>query len=135
MAESHNKLAEALMESGGQLGSVDTREEPSSFNSNTPSCNYLDVPLYWAAQTSGAFVRVLIIYTLNEPAIRSHQDPSLTIGIFIPGLQTPTTSLIVGLFAEFLSTALLVFVILATSEGRGITPADPRFQLVVVGMN
>jgi glycerol uptake facilitator-like aquaporin len=98
--------------------------------------SYLDVPLYWAAQTSGAFVGALIIYVLNEPAIRTLESThtTTTIGVFITGLQTPSTSLIVAFFAEFLGTALLVFVILASSEGRGITPTDPRFQPVVIGM-
>ncbi|KAG0069975.1 hypothetical protein BGZ89_001706 [Linnemannia elongata] len=214
MAESHNKFAEALMESGGQLGFVDTRDETFPSNNTVKwisirhklrkaaaefvgtailvmfgfgaiaqlaltnnsswatmtavwglaltlaiyavggisgahlnpavtltmsvfrGFSYIDVPLYWVAQTSGAFVGALIVYILNEPAIRAAhvQDPSHTIGIFITGLQTSTTSLAVGFFAEFLGTALLVFVILATSEGRGITPTDPRFQPVVVGM-
>ncbi|KAK3834969.1 MAG: aquaporin-like protein [Linnemannia gamsii] len=98
--------------------------------------SWYDVPVYWAAQSAGAFVGALIIYLLNEPAIRLQTiaDPNHTIGIFVTGLQTESTSTAVGFFAEFLGTALLVFVILATSEGRGITPTDPKFQPVVIGL-
>ncbi|KAG0271160.1 hypothetical protein BGZ95_001081, partial [Linnemannia exigua] len=98
--------------------------------------SWFDVPLYWAAQSAGAFAGALIIYLLNEPAIRlqTASDPNHTIGIFVTGLQTKDTSTAVAFFAEFLGTALLVFVILATSEGRGITPTDPKFQPVLIGM-
>ncbi|KAF9924329.1 hypothetical protein FBU30_005667 [Linnemannia zychae] len=94
---------------------------------------WIDVPLYWIAQTLGAFVGALFVYVLNGPAIRA-LDQTKTIGIFITGLQSRDTSTGIAFFAEFLGTAVLVFAILATSQGRGITPADPRFQPVVIGM-
>ncbi|KAF9924328.1 hypothetical protein FBU30_005666 [Linnemannia zychae] len=95
--------------------------------------DWIDVPLYWIAQTLGAFVGAAVIYLLNGPAIRA-QDHAQTIGIFITGLQTEDTSTGIAFFAEFLGTAFLIFAILASSEGRGVTPADPRFQPVVIGM-
>ncbi|KAG0215717.1 hypothetical protein BGX33_000947 [Mortierella sp. NVP41] len=94
--------------------------------------SWVDVPIYWAAQSAGAFVGALIVYFLNVPAIRA-MTPEQTIGIFVTGLQTKDTSTVVAFFAEFLGTTLLVFAILATSEGRGITSTDSRFQPVVIG--
>ncbi|KAF9902276.1 hypothetical protein EC991_005071 [Linnemannia zychae] len=235
MAEHHNKFVEVQMENG-QLGSVDTRDEPSSSTpcrgrwavvrhklrraaaefvgttilmtfglgaiaqlALTPDksswgamaatwglsltlaiyasggisgaalnpavtlamaifrgFSWIDVPLYWAAQTAGAFAGAFIIFILNEPVIHAMNKPDHTIGIFITGLQTTTTfptttvnetttvlqasvqlqtSTTTAFFAEFLGTALLMFVILATSQGRGITPTDPKFQPVVIGVS
>ncbi|KAF9135383.1 hypothetical protein BGW39_003180 [Mortierella sp. 14UC] len=117
--------------------------------------SWVDVPLYWAAQTAGAFAAALIIFILNEPAIHALNKPEHTIGIFITGLQTTTafpntslnetttvlhagvqlqTSTTTAFFAEFLGTALLMFVILATSQSRGITPTDPKVQPMVIGV-
>ncbi|KAF9143738.1 hypothetical protein BGX30_014896 [Mortierella sp. GBA39] len=214
MAESHNKFAEAMMESGVQLASVDMCDVSSSSNINAArwgsirhklrkavaefigtailltfgfgattqlvltnnsswgtmvavwgtaltvaiyavggvsgahlnpavtltlcvfrGFSYTDLPFYWVGQTCGAFMGAVIVYFFNEPAIRAArlEDASHAIGIFITGRGTDVT-VPVAFFVEFLATAILVFSVLATSEGRGITPTDPRFQPVALGI-
>ncbi|KAG9067706.1 glycerol channel [Linnemannia hyalina] len=214
MAENHNKFAEAMMESGVQLATVDMCDVSSSSNINAArwgsirhklrkaaaefigtailltfgfgattqlvltdssswgtmvavwgtaltvaiyavggvsgahlnpavsltmcvfrGFSYTDLPFYWVAQTCGAFMAALIVYFFNEPAIYAArlEDPSHAIGIFVTSRAAGVT-VPVAFFVEFLATAILLFSVLATSEGRGITPTDPRFQPVALGI-
>ncbi|KAF9438246.1 Aquaporin-3, partial [Entomortierella beljakovae] len=93
---------------------------------------WAEVPIYWIAQFAGAFVGALIVYVSNYSAIQA-AEPSKTIGIFITGRQTDDVSTTAAFIAEFLGTALLVLVILATSD-RGNTPAG-NTQPLIIGLS
>ncbi|KAF8928998.1 Aquaporin-3, partial [Dissophora ornata] len=91
-----------------------------------------ELPFYWVAQFAGAFAGALIVYISNYSAIQA-ADPAKTVGIFVTSLQTPDVSTTAAFIAEFLGTALLVLVILATSD-KGNTPAG-NAQPLIIGLS
>ncbi|KAG0371389.1 putative aquaporin [Gamsiella multidivaricata] len=93
---------------------------------------WAEVPIYWISQFAGAFAGAVVVYATNYHAIRA-ADPKTTIGIFVTGRQTGDVSTIAAFIAEFLGTALLVLVILATSD-RGNTPAG-NVQPLIIGLS
>ncbi|KAF9353561.1 glycerol channel, partial [Mortierella sp. NVP85] len=93
---------------------------------------WAEVPFYWIAQFAGAFVGALIVYIFNHAAIKD-TDAALTIGIFVTGPQSAKVSTAAAFIAEFLGTALLVLVILATSD-KGNTPAG-NTQPLIIGLS
>ncbi|KAF9967228.1 glycerol channel [Mortierella alpina] len=92
---------------------------------------WADFVVYSIAQFAGAFAGALIVYIFNHAAIQA-ADPKATIGIFVTGLQSENVSTAAGFFAEFLGTALLLLVILSTSD-KGNTPAG-NVQPLVIGL-
>ncbi|KAG0036296.1 glycerol channel [Podila clonocystis] len=94
--------------------------------------SWAEVPVYWAAQFLGAFAGALVVYVTNYSAIQA-VDAAKTIGIFITGRQTDAVSTTAAFIAEFLGTALLVLVILSTSD-KGNTPAG-NTQPLIIGLS
>lgn len=94
--------------------------------------SWAEVPVYWAAQFLGAFAGALVVYVSNYSAIQA-VDAAKTIGIFITGRQTDAVSTTAAFIAEFLGTALLVLVILSTSD-KGNTPAG-NTQPLIIGLS
>ncbi|KAF9117156.1 glycerol channel [Mortierella sp. AM989] len=94
--------------------------------------SWAEVPVYWIAQFAGAFVGALIVYFTNYSAIQA-ADRAKTVGIFITGLQNDDVSTTAAFIAEFLGTALLVLVILSTSD-KGNTPAG-NTQPLIIGLS
>ncbi|KAF9999316.1 glycerol channel [Entomortierella chlamydospora] len=94
--------------------------------------SWAELPIYWIAQFAGAFAGALIVYITNYSAIQA-ADPSATVGIFITGLQTKDVTTTAAFIAEFLGTALLVLVILSTSD-KGNTPAG-NTQPLIIGLS
>lgn len=94
--------------------------------------NWAEVPLYWAAQFAGAFAGAFTVFVFNCAALHSakHKD---TIGIFVTGLQSDSVSTLTAFTAELLGTALLVLVILSTSD-KGNTPAG-NVQPLIIGLS
>jgi len=93
---------------------------------------WADVLVYWIAQFTGAFAGALIVYVTNYSAIQAAK-PEATVGIFITGLQTKDVTTTAAFIAEFLGTALLVLVILSTSD-KGNTPAG-NTQPLIIGLS
>ncbi|KAG0341325.1 glycerol channel [Podila humilis] len=93
---------------------------------------WAEVPIYWAAQFSGAFFGALIVYFANYNNIQN-AERSTSQGIFVTGPQTKHVSTGAAFFAEFIGTALLVLVILSTSD-KGNTPAG-NIQPLVIGLS
>ncbi|KAG0053471.1 hypothetical protein BGZ83_001015 [Gryganskiella cystojenkinii] len=93
---------------------------------------WADVLIYWIAQFAGAFAGALVVYVANYSAIKA-ADPAKTVGIFVTGLQTKDVSTTAAFIAEFLGTALLVLVILSTSD-KGNTPAG-NTQPLIIGLS
>ncbi|KAI1318849.1 glycerol channel [Mortierella claussenii] len=89
-------------------------------------------PKKWLAQFAGAFVGALIVYITNYSAIHA-ADPKTTVGIFVTGLQNEGVSTTAAFISEFLGTALLLLVILSTSD-KGNTPAG-NLQPLVIGLS
>ncbi|KAF8982272.1 glycerol channel [Entomortierella lignicola] len=94
--------------------------------------SWAEVPIYWIAQFAGAFAGALIVYISNYSAIQA-LDPSKTVGIFVTGLQNSDVSTTAAFIAEFLGTALLVLVILSTSD-KGNVPAG-NAQPLIIGLS
>ncbi|KAI1306430.1 hypothetical protein EDD11_004761 [Mortierella claussenii] len=93
---------------------------------------WVEVPIYWLAQFAGAFVGALIVYIANYSYI-DIVDRRDTIGIFVTGLQSSSVSTAQAFVAELVGTALLLLVILSTSD-RGNTPAG-NLQPLVIGLS
>ncbi|KAF9213877.1 glycerol channel [Podila verticillata] len=93
---------------------------------------WAEVPVYWTAQFLGAFAGALIVYVANYSAIQN-ADRNSTIGIFVTGPQTKSVSNTAAFLAEFIGTALLVLIILSTSD-KGNTPAG-NIQPLVIGLS
>ncbi|KAF9328197.1 glycerol channel [Podila minutissima] len=93
---------------------------------------WAEVPIYWAAQFLGAFAGALIVYVANYSAIQN-ADRDSTIGIFVTGPKTTHVSNTAAFIAELIGTALLVLVILSTSD-KGNTPAG-NTQPLIIGLS
>ncbi|KAF9203819.1 hypothetical protein BGZ59_001410 [Podila verticillata] len=93
---------------------------------------WADVPIYWVAQLAGAFVGALIVYVGNCSALQA-ADRATTMGIFFTGLQTAEVTTADGFIFEVIATALLLIVILATSD-KGNNPAG-SLQPLIVGLS
>ncbi|KAF9098241.1 hypothetical protein BGX23_006657 [Mortierella sp. AD031] len=91
--------------------------------------SWADFVIYSIAQLAGAFAGALVVYITNYSAIKD-AAASATIGIFVTGLQTESVTKTAAFVAEFLGTALLVLVILSTSD-KGNTPAGNTQPLII----
>lgn len=91
--------------------------------------SWADFVIYSIAQFAGAFAGALVVYITNYSAIKDAAAEA-TIGIFITGRQTDAVSTGAAFFAEFLGTALLLLVILSTSD-KGNTPAGNTQPLII----
>ncbi|KAG0361759.1 glycerol channel [Mortierella sp. AD032] len=94
--------------------------------------SWAEVPIYWAAQLAGAFVGALIVYIGNISALQA-ADRSKTMGIFFTGLQTTDVSTTDAFIFEIIATALLLIIILATSD-KGNNPAG-SLQPLIIGLS
>lgn len=92
---------------------------------------WADVPLYCVAQCLGGFFGAFIVYLGNRPALQA-ADRSKTTGIFFTAPQTPDVSTGDAFLFEVIATALLLIVILATSD-KGNNPAG-NLQPLVIGL-
>ncbi|KAF9193148.1 Aquaporin-3 [Haplosporangium sp. Z 767] len=93
---------------------------------------WADFIIYSIAQFAGAFAGALVVYVLNYSAIHAAKHEE-TIGIFVTGLQNESVSTLAAFTAEFLGTALLILVILSTSD-KGNTPAG-NIQPLIIGLS
>ncbi|KAF9899429.1 glycerol channel [Linnemannia zychae] len=93
---------------------------------------WADVPIYWFSQLAGAFFGALIVYGSNRSALQA-ADPAKTVGIFFTGLQTVEVTTTDAFIFEFLATALLLIIILATSD-NGNNPAG-KLQPLIIGLS
>ncbi|KAF9542556.1 hypothetical protein EC957_001849 [Mortierella hygrophila] len=91
--------------------------------------SWADFIVYSIAQFAGAFAGALVVYITNYSAIKDAAAEA-TIGIFITGRQSDAVSTSAAFFAEFLGTALLLLVILSTSD-KGNTPAGNTQPLII----
>ncbi|KAF9155052.1 hypothetical protein BG015_011190 [Linnemannia schmuckeri] len=91
--------------------------------------SWADFIVYSIAQFAGAFAGALVVYVTNYSAIKDTAAEA-TIGIFITGRQSDAVSTTAAFVAEFLGTALLLLVILSTSD-KGNTPAGNTQPLVI----
>ncbi|KAK3831029.1 MAG: aquaporin-like protein [Linnemannia gamsii] len=91
--------------------------------------SWADFIVYSIAQFAGAFVGALIVYITNYSSIHNLTGDA-TIGIFVTGLQTSEVTKSAAFAVEFLGTALLVLVILSTSD-KGNTPAGNTQPLII----
>ncbi|KAF8947093.1 hypothetical protein BGZ47_010338 [Haplosporangium gracile] len=91
--------------------------------------SWADFVVYSIAQFAGAFAGALVVYITNYSAIKDAAAEA-TIGIFITGRQSDAVSTTAAFVAEFLGTALLLLVILSTSD-KGNTPAGNTQPLVI----
>ncbi|KAF9946697.1 hypothetical protein BGZ72_011214 [Mortierella alpina] len=80
---------------------------------------WADVPIYWVAQMAGAFVGALIVYVANCSALRA-ADREKTMGIFFTARQTADISTVDAFVFEFIATALLLIIILATTDKKNL---------------
>ncbi|KAG0056172.1 hypothetical protein BGZ83_006081 [Gryganskiella cystojenkinii] len=96
--------------------------------------DWAEVPLYWAAQFAGAFAGAFTVWVANCAAIHAAKEHhKSTIGIFVTGPQSDSVSTLTAFTAELLGTALLVLVILSTSD-KGNTPAG-NVQPLIIGLS
>ncbi|KAG0320145.1 glycerol channel [Podila horticola] len=93
---------------------------------------WADVPIYWIAQLAGAFFGALIAYGGNRAALQA-ADRTKTMGIFFTGLQTADVTTTDAFIFEFIATALLLIIILATSD-KGNNPAG-SLQPLIIGLS
>ncbi|KAG0079671.1 aquaporin [Linnemannia elongata AG-77] len=91
--------------------------------------SWADFIVYSIAQFAGAFAGALVVYITNYSAIKEAAAEA-TIGIFITGRQSDAVSTTAAFVAEFLGTALLLLVILSTSD-KGNTPAGNTQPLII----
>lgn len=91
--------------------------------------SWADFVIYSIAQFAGAFAGALVVYITNYSAIKEAAAEA-TIGIFITGRQSDAVSTTAAFVAEFLGTALLLLVILSTSD-KGNTPAGNTQPLII----
>ena len=94
--------------------------------------SWVEVPIYWIAQLIGAFIGAVIVYITNYSAINAAERND-TIGIFSTGLQTPAVSTGAAFLSELFGTALLLIVIVSTSD-TGNTPAG-RTKPLIIGLS
>lgn len=95
--------------------------------------SWAELPSYWLSQFTGAFVGAAAVYSFNHAAIKEVGYNASTAGIFVTGLQNEDIVAIHNaFFAELLGTALLLIIILATSD-KGNQPAH-NLQPLIIGL-
>jgi len=102
--------------------------------------SWAKLPLYWLAQTVGAFLGAFVIYINYLPALR-HSDfggfNNSTAGIFATYPQ-PYVGTIGAFISEFVGTFMLLLIILATGDKNNFpaghsTPIVLGLTLLVIG--
>ncbi|GJJ71681.1 hypothetical protein EMPS_04031 [Entomortierella parvispora] len=92
---------------------------------------WAEVPIYMVSQFLGAFFGAFIVFLGNRPALQA-AERSTTTGIFFTAPQTPDISTWDAFLFEVIATALLLIVILATSD-KGNNPAG-NLQPLIIGL-
>ncbi|KAG9320589.1 hypothetical protein KVV02_006929 [Mortierella alpina] len=98
---------------------------------------WADLPIYWVAQISGAFVGALVVYVANCSALRA-ADREKTMGVFFTARQTAEVSTVDAFVYEFIATALLLIIILATTDKKNnpagvIQPLTMGLSITLIG--
>src|SRR5205823_10055392 len=94
------------------------------------------VPLYLVAQLLGAFVGAVLCYLTYLGQFRANKDTKAEVlGVFSTGPEVRNT--VQNLLTEVIATFVLVFVILATGQTKGLTLSGTGVlvvALLVVGI-
>jgi len=94
--------------------------------------SWAKLPLYWFAQTLGAFLGALVIYVNYLPALNNSKFggfDNVTAGIFATYPQ-PYVGAVGAFISEFIGTFMLLLIILATGDKNNF-PAGPSTPIVL----